>query len=701
MKAGFVGCGLNSDYHINFAKSYPGLEIIGVIDKDEKKAKECTAKYGISKYFFTIKDMVKYNKPDVIHIITPPQTHFALAKEAIQAKCHVVVEKPMALNLKEAKELFDLAHQYGVMLCTMHNHFFDPCMLKARDLIRTGKAGKIINIESYYGLNTKIDAFRKYPAPDVLPWIYSLPGGVFHDFMPHPLYVMLPYLGKPQRIQVMEKSFGELPQNISDELRILIKGDKAFGVLIFSFASKPHYHFVRIYGTKMMVHVNFDTMSTTCHPVSYLPKAAQKATYNLSESWQLFSNTVSNVWNFGRGKLRPYQGMKVLIHRFYDAINGKGEIPVSKDDVLMVVETMDKIWNQIKNKSLSSFDPIIPEEKAQPKKARPIILVTGATGFLGGRLVELLTQRGYRVRALARKLSSIEKLKKLQAEIFYGDVASADSLKPAFEGVDMVVHAAADTEGHEEDSKLSTIQGTKNVIDLCQHYKIKRLVYISSCSVYGVADYTKDQVVTEESPLERFPEKRGHYSNAKFKAEDSITEAMKKGQPITVLRPGTIFGPGGEIFTPMMGFSFGSKVFGIIGMGKFVLPLVYIDNLVEAIITTIEKQESIGKFFNVVDSDNVSKKMYIKLLLKKLYPKSHYIYIPFWFLYLGVFFQELLTRALGRKPFLTRYRLVSSQKNILYDASRIINELNWAPPYTTKDALNMVLDYEHSKRTLV
>jgi len=701
MRIGIVGCGLNSGYHINFAKDYPGLQIVGVVDKDVQKANQCAAEYGIKKTYPSIKEFVDEQRPDAIHIVTPPQTHYSLAKEALELKCHVLVEKPIALNVQEARELFDLAEAYGVKLCTMHNHFFDPCMAEAHTLIQEGKTGEIINIESYYGLNTRIDAFRKYPAPNVLPWIYSLPGGIFHDFMPHPLYVMLPYLGKLQDIQVMEKSFGELPQNISDELRILIKGHLAFGVLTFSFAAKPHLQFVRIYGTKMAIKVNFDTMTTTCHPVSHLPKAAQKATHNLSESWQLFSNTVSNVWNFGRGKLRPYQGMKVLIHRFYDAINGKGEIPVSKDDVLMVVETMDKIWNQVKNKSLSGFDPIIPEEKAQPKKARPRILVTGATGFLGMRLVELLTQRGYRVRALARKLSNIEKLKKLQAEIFFGDVASVDSLKPAFEGVDMVVHAAADTEGREEDSELSTIQGTKNVIDLCQHYKIKRLVYISSCSVYGVADYKKNQVVTEEFSLERFPEKRGHYSNAKFKAEESITEAIKKGQPITVLRPGTIFGPGGEIFTPMMGFSFGSKVFGIIGMGKFVLPLVYIDNLVEAIITTIEKQESVGKIFNVVDSDNVSKKMYVKLLLKKLYPKSHCIYIPFWFLYLAVFFQELLTSALGRKPFLTRYRLVSSQKNIFYDSSRIINELNWAPLYTTKDALNMVLDYEHSKRTLV
>jgi predicted dehydrogenase len=203
MKASIVGCGLNSDYHINFAKDYPGLDIIGVVDQNIDRAKMCAAAQSIPAAFSSIKDLVEHQKPDVIHIVTPPLTHFSLAKQAIQSGCHVLIEKPMTLNPKDAKILFDLADKHGVMLCTMHNHFFDPCMLKARELIKSGKAGKIINIESYYGLNTKIDAFRKYPAPNILPWIYSLPGGVFHDFMAHPLYV--PFLLLQGRISILSK----------------------------------------------------------------------------------------------------------------------------------------------------------------------------------------------------------------------------------------------------------------------------------------------------------------------------------------------------------------------------------------------------------------------------------------------------------------------------------------------------------------
>jgi len=696
MKIGIVGCGLNSDYHINFARSYPGSEIVGVVDRDEKKAKDCAQKYNIQGVFPSIKEMVEQSKPDVIHIVTPPKTHYALAKEAIALKCNVLVEKPLALKLQEAQELYDLAERHAVKLCTMHNHLFDPCMAGVHKRVKQGDFGKIINVESYYGLNTQIPAFREYPVPNVLPWLYTMPGGVYHDFMAHPLYVMLDYTGKPIDVKVMHKTFGTLPHGIPDELRILIKGEKAFGTLTFSFAAKPHLHFVRIYGTGMMAEVDFNTMINIMHPVSSLPKAAQKATYNLSESWQLFKATTTNVINFVRGKLKPYQGMKILIHRFYDYIQGKGEIPVTREQALLVMETMDEIWRQVPPKPLN-FDPIIPPAEYLVKQ-RGKILVTGGTGFLGNGLIRRLVNEGYPVRVLARKLSKIEHLKAMGVEIFFGDVADLESLTAAFQGIDLVLHAAADTAGNAKAGELSTIQGTRNVIDLCRQFKVKKLVYISSCSVYGVADYKKGHFVTEESSLERFPERRGHYSLAKLKAEQIVTEAMEdKRLPIVCLRPGTYFGPGGDIFTPMMGFAVGHKLFAIIGKGDFTLPLVSVDNLVDAIIMVMQKSEGDGKVYNVVDSNPPTKKQYVESFLKKLYPNAKYIYLPYTMFYGIVYLQEIMIGMLKRSPFLTRYRLVSSQKKISYDSSRIRNELKWTPPATIQDAYEKVIHYERNK----
>jgi len=700
MKIGIVGCGLNADYHISFAKTYVGGEVVGVADIDRAKAQQCADRFGIRSVHSSLASLVEVQRPDVVHIVTPPKTHYVVTKEALGYKCHAIVEKPMTLSCQEGEELYRLADESALKLCAMHNHFFDPCMMKARALIQEGELGDIVNVESYYGLNTRIDAFRRYPTPNVLPWLYSLPGGVFHDFMSHPLYVMLPYTGTPREIRVMERSCGELPQDISDELRILIDGENCIGTLVFSFAAKPHLHFVRIIGTKMVINVDFNNMTTTVHPVSSLPKAAQKITYNLSEAKQLSLSTVSNMFNFVRGKLKPYHGMQTLIHQFYDSIKEDVSVPISKEDSLVVLEAMDEIVGQIKNTKLS-FETIIPEVQPEIKSGFPKILVTGASGFLGTRLVELLIQDGYPVRAFVRKLSNTKRLKELGAEVFFGDVASLESIKPALEGIDVVVHAAADTAGDERDSELSTIQGTRNIIDMCKEFKVKRLVYISSCSVYGVADYKVGSLVTEKASLERLPEQRGYYSYGKLKAEEVVSRAMAEGVlPIVCLRPGTIFGPGGEVFTPMMGFSMGTKFFAVIGNGRFVLPLVYIDHLVEAIILAINSQNGSGQIYNVADSDRLTKKEYVEALLRKLYPKASIVYMPYCLLHFIVFFQEILLRMLKRRPFLTRYRLISSQKSITYDSSKIRKELNWSPRTTLREGIQKVLAHETEKLEL-
>jgi nucleoside-diphosphate-sugar epimerase len=326
------------------------------------------------------------------------------------------------------------------------------------------------------------------------------------------------------------------------------------------------------------------------------------------------------------------------------------------------------------------------------------ILVTGATGFLGRRLVAELVEKGYPVRAFSRKpfASDWELLHGVEAVC--GDVADAASLKPAFESIEVVVHAAADTSGTEEGAKRCTIQGTRNIIDLSREFGVKKIIYISSLNVYGVADLRENSVADEEASIEEHPEKRGFYTWGKLEAEKLALEAMRKNLvPIVCLRPGTILGPGGEVFTPMMGLSAGNALFFVIGMGDFVMPLVYIDNLVDAIIAAIESEETGGRIFNLVDPDTVSKKEYVERLLKKLYPKAGFVFIPYGIFHFAVCLQEKLLKFVGKKPFLTCYRLTSSQRNIIYDSSRIRRALNWSPPYTMDDAFAALISHSREK----
>ena len=306
------------------------------------------------------------------------------------------------------------------------------------------------------------------------------------------------------------------------------------------------------------------------------------------------------------------------------------------------------------------------------------VLVTGATGFLGSRLAKRLVEEGYPVRALARKQSNLGALKKLGAEIVFGDLGDKASIAAAVTGVDVIVHAAAGTSGTAKDSETATIQGTWNILQACRTSRVRKLVYISSCNVYEVAGYTENQNVTEEAQLERFPMRRGHYSAAKLQAEALVTEAINhNGCLMVVLRPGTLYGPGAEVYTNMIGVSFARRIFVVFGDGESELPLVHVDNTVDAIVECISNSAADNQVFNVVDQERVTKKMYMERVVKPLYLKATVIYCPMSLLLALTWLQEKLIAILGRQPFLTVYRLASSQKRVRYSTSRIENAIGW------------------------
>jgi nucleoside-diphosphate-sugar epimerase len=328
------------------------------------------------------------------------------------------------------------------------------------------------------------------------------------------------------------------------------------------------------------------------------------------------------------------------------------------------------------------------------------VLVTGATGFLGRRLTRALIENGFSVNAFVRKHSRTDRLKAIGARLCYGDIGDAESLTEALKGVDVVVHAAADTTGNARAGRRITILGTRNVIAAAQAQAVKQLIYISSCNVYAVARCRSGSRLDESAPLERRPEKRGSYTYAKFMAEQAVREAMQTGRlNITCLRPGTIWGPGGAIYTPMMGFNAGSKVYGIIGNGRFILPLVYIDNLVGAIIGSIGNEGAFNQVYNVVDDPSVTKKQYVDAVLKPLYPRAFVFYIPYGLLYAVVWCQERLFRLVKRSPFLSCYRLTSSQRHIVYDAGKLRRETGWSTAVSFDQAAGEVIAHERSAST--
>ena len=308
------------------------------------------------------------------------------------------------------------------------------------------------------------------------------------------------------------------------------------------------------------------------------------------------------------------------------------------------------------------------------------VLVTGASGFVGRNVVQRLLAEGHEVVAFVRQTSDYEDLVSAGARISTGDVTDTDSIERAASGIDVIVHAAADTNGTEEGGRVVTLGGTQNVLRICRKLRVPRLVYVSSCSVYEFASAETGSFIDETHALESRPDDRGAYTKFKLEAEIAVQQFARDAETETViLRPGAIYGPGTDLFPASVGFALRDRLFFVIGMGGLLLPWTHVKNVADAIQLCAESDAAIGQTFNIVDENAVTKREYINKLVKKLHPSSLVVYLPYFFVMTATVSQEFLCRLLRRHPFLTGFRLSTSQKNIRIDGSKIREALHWTP----------------------
>ncbi len=323
------------------------------------------------------------------------------------------------------------------------------------------------------------------------------------------------------------------------------------------------------------------------------------------------------------------------------------------------------------------------------------VLVTGATGFLGGHLIAKLVQQGDEVRALARKTSKLDHLLQHQVEVVHGDLKDGASLKHAVKGVDIVYHLGAATSGVWEDYQEGTVKGTERMLELALEAGVKRFVHISSLAVYQVYGLEKNTVVNEAFPYETTPERVGPYTYSKVEAEKLVFQFYKRGLPIVVVRPGIIYGPRGKIFFPHIGRLLRSGLFIMIGKGDYLLPLTYVDNTVDAILLAGTGEEAIGKAYNIVDDGEITQREYLGKYMQATHAELFTLPIPFSLL---LFSATLATRlrslGLFRRTHLpSKYSLVSKWHSLRFDTTDAKQQLNWQPKVSLEEGLRRTFEW--------
>ncbi len=230
------------------------------------------------------------------------------------------------------------------------------------------------------------------------------------------------------------------------------------------------------------------------------------------------------------------------------------------------------------------------------------VLITGATGFIGGRLAEYLVEHyGANVRALVRRYGRAVRLARYPVQLAPGDLLNTDSLKKAVEGCEVVFHCAFGAVGEDDERRSVTVDGTRNLLEAAVAAGVKRFVHMSTISVHG-AD--PGSVIDEQTPT---PYTGDLYGDSKIDAEKLVLEyARTRGLPVVILRPTIVYGPraGGWTVGPVARMKNGD--FTLIDNGNGIANHVYVDDVVQALLLAATRPNVIGETFIISYGEGVT-----------------------------------------------------------------------------------------------
>jgi len=328
-----------------------------------------------------------------------------------------------------------------------------------------------------------------------------------------------------------------------------------------------------------------------------------------------------------------------------------------------------------------------------------LILITGATGFIGLRLVEMLLDRGFgNLRCFARssgKATSIESLRNRRSDahrvqLVPGNLLSPEDCLKATKDAKVILHLAAGRgEKSFPDAFMNSVVTTRNLLEAAVHHNcLRRFVNISSFSVYSNSGNPKNRLLDESGPVEARPDLRGEaYCFAKVKQDEIVTEYGKQfGVPYVIVRPGYVIGPGKEAITGRVGIdTFG--VFLHLG-GSNTIPFTYVDNCADAIALAGLKPGIDGEAFNVVDDDLPSSRQFLQLYKQNVHTFRSF-YVPHCVSYaLCHLWERYSDWSKGQlPPVFNRRRWRNNWKKTYYSNQKIKTRVGWVPKVPMDDAL--------------
>jgi predicted dehydrogenase len=360
LRVGVVGTGAISHEHLAFLSGrspFPQiapvdarLELAAVCDLSPAAARHAADHFGADAAFTDFDRFLAQGALDVVHVLTPPETHVRLAGACLEAGAHVICEKPITADAAELRALLAVADRSGRHLMESHNYRFNPGVQQLRALLDAGRLGTVREVEIRIVLPV-LDADGRFADPHLPHPIHRMPAGVLHDFITHMAYLLL-YLAEPTEIGQVSAIWNNHSghpvfawDNLDAVLVFNTADGPAHGRLRFDAGAAPDTFSIQVRGTDGWAETDlFQPYLRTVRPRAgggQLSPIANHVANGIGLATQ-------GVRNIGRKLLQqsPYHGLHVMLDQTYRALATGGAPPVTAADMLATADLIDSLVAQ-------------------------------------------------------------------------------------------------------------------------------------------------------------------------------------------------------------------------------------------------------------------------------------------------------------------------------------------------------------------
>lgn len=515
LKVAVIGCGRMGLHHVKAIQVVAVADLVAVTDPYVDEAVVRQSLPDSVRFFRDAAGMLKETKPDIVHIVTPPDTHVDMARLVLEHGAHVYVEKPFTVTGDSAQLLLELARTKGLKVCAGHQVLFQHSGQHYREYFPMLR--EIVQVDSYFSFKTvrRVSGGLMSPVEQL------------NDILPHPVYLLL------DALEAAAPDAGNAPCELralevdaDGEVRALLRRGKILASLTVTLRGRPIESWLRVMGTNGTVLADFVLSGIT--RLLGPGASAISAVFNpFIRARQIVFGTIANIYRMLTRKHKSYAGLAELIEAFHRNVSEGKASPVSPYAIAETVRLCEVIGKQLENATAvaeqAALQQLQQRESSLPAadNRRGKVLVTGGTGFLGRTLVRELRSRGWPVRVVARSLPSAA-VRVPGVEYVLGDVATSlpDSV---YSGVTAIAHLAAETYGGKDAHERNTIGATRLLLDAAARHGIKQFLHTSSIAVLKPSRRFSP-ALTENSPVDADNLGRGPYVWGKAEAERMVTE---------------------------------------------------------------------------------------------------------------------------------------------------------------------------------